>query len=555
MSERPAVDSVARSASAFNRIRGTGAPLLAAVRLLRPSRAASPREALPGSLPEIATYHQLRAPQSESQALPRRVGGDLDLDLVFRRVDTSTSTVGQQVLYDLLHRPSADPAVIADRDSLIAELSGDPALRERICDAVAGLRGRGAYALPYLFAAPIGDRPRWWPLLPLLACASLLCMALSFVQPIALLALLVVVLVNMGVQASFRPTLERFVAPMAALSPLLAGARRIAGEGHAGVRAQVAGLKPACDRLMQLDGYARRFVRELNGNELAATLVGYANLFFLLDLNAFVFGIARVRRHRADLAAVFETVGWLDAACSIARFRESLPVWCAPSFTPAGKRIAARGLYHPLLTAPVPNDLCLDGQDLVVTGSNMAGKTTYLRAAGVAAVLAQSIATVPAESWTAPLVRVETLIARSDDLASGKSYFLVEAEIVRELVRSAGSPGQHLFIMDEIFRGTNTRERLSASAAVLRYLSRGNDLCLVATHDVELERLLDGGWTFWHFRESVGGDGMSFDYRVHAGVASAPNALRLLEASGYPKEITDDALAVHAALGNAVTAT
>ena len=280
-----------------------------------------------------------------------------------------------------------------------------------------------------------------------------------------------------------------------------------------------------------------------------ATVVGYANLLLLLDLNAFVFGITRVRRHRADLKALFESIGFLDAACSVARFRESLPAWCAPSFVSTGKRIDGRGLYHPLLTSPVVNDLRLDGQDLLVTGSNMAGKTTYLRAAGVATVLAQAIATVPAESWTAPLLQVATLITRNDDLARGKSYFLVEAEIVHDLLRSATSPGQHLFIMDEIFRGTNTRERLSASAAVLHHLGRGDNICLVATHDVELEHLLDSGWAFRHFQESVGEGGMDFDYHVRPGVSSTPNALRMLEASGYPRELIEDAFVNYAHLG------
>ena len=103
--------------------------------------------------------------------------------------------------------------------------------------------------------------------------------------------------------------------------------------------------------------------------------------------------------------------------------------------------------------------------------------------------------------------------------------------------------------MDEIFRGTNTRERLSAAAAVLRYLGHGDNICLVATHDVELEQLLDGGWAFRHFRESVGEGEMDFDYRVHPGVSSAPNALRMLEASGYPKEVLEDAFTSYARLG------
>lgn len=550
MADRPGREVTAGPFDAFNPIQGIGTRITTAVQLLHAARASDAREPLLGDLSAIANYHDLLDGPDQAPALSPRACTDLDLDLVFRRVDTCASAVGQQVLYGFLHRPLDRADEIGARGALVEALSTQAEVRERISAAVGELRGQGAYSLPFLFLGPAPDRPRWWPLVPLLSFASVAAILGSFMTPFAWLALAVIAVVNMGVQASFRPTLERFVAPMAALPGLMNAAQRLGAMQHPTLRAHVAALGMARRRLGHLDRYARRFVQELHGNELKDTLVGYANLLFFLDLNAFLFGIARVRRNREDLKALFESIGRLDAACSVARFRESLPAWCTPTFGPTGKRIDVHGLYHPLLTSPVANDLHLDHQDLVVTGSNMAGKTTYLRAAGVAAVLAQSIATVPAVSWNAPVLHVGTLITRNDDLASGKSYFLVEAGIVSDLLRSATLPGQHLFIMDEIFRGTNTRERLAASAAVLRYLSRGDNICLVATHDVELEHLLDANWAFWHFRESVGESGVDFDYRVHPGVSSAPNALHMLEASGYPRELLEDAFALYERMGH-----
>lgn len=549
MADHPPRDAAAGPFDAFNPIQGIGVRFTTAVHLLRAARASDGREALLGDLSAIASYDHLLDAPDVVPALSPRACTDLDLELVFRRVDTCASTVGQQMLYSFLRRPLPKADEVGARGALIDALSTQAEVREQVSSAVDGLGGHGAYSLPFLFLGPIPDRPRWWPLVPLLSFASVAAIVGSFVTPFAWLALAVIALVNMGVQASFRPTLERFVAPMAALPGLMNAARRLGAVEHPALRAHVGALGEACRRLGHLDRYARRFVQELHGNELKDTLVGYANLLFFVDLNAFLFGIIRVRNNREDLKALFELVGLLDAACSVARFRESLPTWCAPTFGPVGKRIEIHGLYHPLLTSPVANDLCLDHQDLVVTGSNMAGKTTYLRAAGVGAVLAQSIATVPAESWSAPPLHVGTLITRNDDLASGKSYFLVEAEIVSDLLESATLPGQHLFIMDEIFRGTNTRERLAASAAVLRYLSRGDNICLVATHDVELEVLLNDNWAFWHFRESVGENGLAFDYQMHPGVSSAPNALHMLEVSGYPKEVLKDAFAEYERLG------
>jgi DNA mismatch repair ATPase MutS len=191
----------------------------------------------------------------------------------------------------------------------------------------------------------------------------------------------------------------------------------------------------------------------------------------------------------------------------------------------------------------VPNSIHVVDASVLITGSNMSGKTTFIRALGVSAVLAQTVHTTCAAVWRAPMLHVRTSIGRADSIVDGKSYYLAEAESVRALVRASGSGQQHLFLLDEIFRGTNPTERVAAASAVLSYLSRGSDLVFVATHDIEVLELLGDGFGAYHFRESVDGGVLTFDYRIHPGPSSTRNAITLLRLMEYPEELVAEAMA------------
>lgn len=141
------------------------------------------------------------------------------------------------------------------------------------------------------------------------------------------------------------------------------------------------------------------------------------------------------------------------------------------------------------------------------------------------------------------MLQVRASIGRTDSVLDGKSYYLAEAESVRAPVRATGGGQQHLFLLDEIFRGTNTTERVAAASAVLSYLNRGRDLVFVATHDIEVLELLAGGFDAYHFREQVDNDVLTFDYRIHSGPSSTRSAITLLRLMEYPEELVADAMA------------
>jgi DNA mismatch repair ATPase MutS len=251
-------------------------------------------------------------------------------------------------------------------------------------------------------------------------------------------------------------------------------------------------------------------------------------------------------------------VGEVDAAVSVASYRVATRGWTRPAFRAAGTAVL-NDVCHPLLPDAVPNSITLaPPHGVIITGSNMSGKTTFLRTVGVTAVLAQTINTCLASRYEAPIFAVRSCIGRADDPSTGKSYYLVEVESVLALVHAARSRVPHLMLFDELFRGTNAVERIAAGEAVLRaLLAPGVDggpsphAVLVATHDQELVDLLDGVYASYHFTDTVDDYGLAFDYRLQSGAATTRNAIALLGQRGAPQDLVAHALARAQALDRA----
>ncbi len=244
----------------------------------------------------------------------------------------------------------------------------------------------------------------------------------------------------------------------------------------------------------------------------------------------------------SDLSRWFEVIGDVEAISSLAALHADDPGASIPQLVDAGAQegLVARGLGHPLLPAGgrVENEVeeMKLGHALLVTGSNMSGKSTFLRALGVNAVLAFAGGPVIATSLRLPLCRLGTSIRVADSLKSGVSHFYAEVQKlahVVELAKKGDLPV--LFLLDEVLHGTNSRERQIGARWVLAELLRRGSFGVITTHDMELCRLPDELMTHvrqHHFRESVHGDEMTFDYTLRQGPVTSGNALRLMQRVG-----------------------
>jgi hypothetical protein len=261
--------------------------------------------------------------------------------------------------------------------------------------------------------------------------------------------------------------------------------------------------------------------------------------FFLWDLNCAIFLDGWRARAGKAIGKWFEALGDAEALASFATFayESSDRTWPELKDEPCFR---AKGLAHPLIPAEkrITNDVDLGtkGHALIVTGSNMSGKSTLLRALGLAAVLARAGAPVSAARLEIGPLKVATSMRVRDSVTEGVSRFYAELLKLKRVVGAArAGDGAVLFLLDEVLHGTNARERLIGGAAIVRELIARGSLGAVSTHDLalgDLARDLPGAVENVHFEEQVKGDEMTFDYRLRTGVVESSNALRLMRAVG-----------------------
>jgi MutS-like protein len=259
-----------------------------------------------------------------------------------------------------------------------------------------------------------------------------------------------------------------------------------------------------------------------------------------------LFALDRWRRTAGlRVRAWLEAIGELDALTALATARRDNPEWCMPEIdTPPV--VVAEALGHPLIAFErrVTNDVEVGppGTMLLVTGSNMSGKSTLLRAIGLNAVLAQAGGCVCAARMRLPPSDLQSSIRIQDSLELGLSYFMAALARLKGVVDAAERPRQGrvlLYLLDEILQGTNSAERSIAVRAVARHLLDAGAIGAMTTHDLSLaeEEPLKSSARLVHFTEIVDEDGtMRFDYRLREGIATSRNALRLMQMIGIDLE-------------------
>lgn len=252
-------------------------------------------------------------------------------------------------------------------------------------------------------------------------------------------------------------------------------------------------------------------------------------------------------RFRQELKHSFpvwvDTIQELDALCALANFGYLNPEYAFPEITRDAQPILkARGLGHPLI--PVEQCVCNDflvehlGEVAIITGSNMAGKSTFIKTVGINLCLAYAGAPVCAADWRSLLFRLLTCIRISDSIADGFSYFYAEVKCLKALLRELEAQDELplLYLIDEIFRGTNNRERLLGSRAYIQRLLGAHGVGLLATHDLELAHLADENPQArnYHFRDEVRDSRLAFDYAIRPGPCPTTNALKIMALEGLP---------------------
>ena len=466
--------------------------------------------------------------------------GDLAMDEVFAAIDRTRSVTGQQVLYHQLRTGLAGPVLLAERARQQDILRDDASLRERLQLLLEQLNRPGAEYVAPLLLGGMPDKPRLAWLYRSLAVASMGCLVATGFFHWMVVPVLVLLLVNVAISATYGQRILPHFTGFASINTLLGVAAEVAKLPDRHALPQLGALRQSAPLIAGLRKRLGWLVADRSAMpEMTQWLFGYLNMMFLFDVLIFLRSLKILREKQSQLVGIFEALGSLDASIAVASYVSGLPVFCRPELVET-RRLEVTGIYHPLIPNAVDNPLSLTDRGALIAGPNMAGKTAFIRTIGINLILAQTLDLCLARRAILPRAVVRSAIRREDKLSEGSSYFYSEIKQVQEFTQLGAGGLLHVILIDEIFRGTNTIERIASSAAVLRHLAR-TQIVLATTHDSELQALLGDVFAMYHFSDQVVNGTYGFDYHICTGPVRSRNAIKLLALSGYAKEITDEA--------------
>jgi hypothetical protein len=488
-----------------------------------------------------------------------------DLDLFGRAsvnhlLDSATTPMGAASVARWLTDP-ASPETIRARQAAVIDLAPRLDLRQEL-ELLGRLRERGAPDPEPFFAWAEGkrwlaDRPLLrglsWLLPGLFWGLAALQIAAVTVLPFWLLPLAAMILVSQTAGRQAHAVLSHVYGQEGALVAYADQLQLLAGAGFAAdelerLRATLTTTgQPAHRHLSRL--------HRLAGLVIPASSLAYGivQAITLWDLHL----VAAMERWQVVAGgrarSWLTTVGEIEALAALAILAHDEPSWAFPAVDNSTSTLQASALAHPLLPAStrIGNDVEVGppGSFLLVTGSNMSGKSTLLRAIGANVVLAQAGAPVCAAACSLPPLTICTSMHVEDSLERGVSYFMAELQRLKGVVDAArdaaGGERRLLFLLDEILQGTNTAERQIAARRIARHLVAAGAIGAISTHDLQLAEAPEIATIAHpiHFRETVSTDGagpaMSFDYTARQGIATSTNALRLMEMIGLDLQPSD----------------
>lgn len=474
---------------------------------------------------------------------------DLDLKSVFNYIDRANSKPGKQYLYKKLHFPETSIDNLLILDKKIETLNADAPNREIIELELSKLNHTNAYQVVNLFLK--SHAPLFAPVMNIYikAVPYLILTAIISLLIIPNTVSLIILGVLFGYNIIFHFASKRKIAAYSNSLPQLLIMHKVAV--WLVRNAKTGDTEEIKKSLINLAGLKRslsivNFESELiiDSGSPGYVVFQLFKTLFLLEPHIYTNSVKHIGRYRDDIEKVYTFVAEIDMLIAIQSVREGLPFYNKPEFIDQNAKMDITDLYHPLIDKCVPNSLYTRAdKGALITGSNMSGKTTFIKAIAVNTLLAQTLFTSCARAYKAPFLKIQTSIKITDSIEEQQSFFQAQASAILNIVDHSSNTEtvKSLVIIDEIFRGTNTIERIAAAKSVLSYITANDNFVFVSTHDLELAELLDEDFAIYSFVDSKSGKTLVFDYKLKEGLLKSKNGIAILASMGYPESVIEDA--------------
>ena len=488
----------------------------------------------------IRNYHEA---VSETECVDSVTWNDLNMDDVYQRINNCDSSVGEEMLYEMLHDTNRDAKQETILEQRINLFDAHEEKRQKV-ETILSDQGKDKlsyYTPSYMLSLKdFGVKNiifyRVLQILLILAAAT----AIILHNYIGIMILVLVFMGNIGVYVvTVKFRYDEKIQMLGTIVYLLTNAKKLKKELAGTEMGDKLSESLACFGRIDKKTFLLQMQAGRSYGDAFETLQDFLLGATMWHIITFDKVMKMLEHHVAEYMQLYRMVGQIDAAISIGSFRRSLTYYAIPEYT-QDKVVSMEDIYHPLIAHPVQNSAVLD-KNCIITGSNASGKSTFIKTIAINVILAQTIHTCSAKSFLLPESTMITSMAVRDDIISGDSYFIKEIKYLKRILDAVTAERTVICVVDEILRGTNTQERIAASKAILEYLNGKNCIAMVASHDKELTELSYLDYDNYHFSEKIGEADVVFDYKLQKGPATSQNAIRLLEITGFPQSVINRA--------------
>lgn len=466
---------------------------------------------------------------------------DFDIDDIFKFVDRTSSKIGQQYLYFKL-RTIGSINELLKFDELTNIFQKDKELSISCQLELAKLNNNNSYYLEELINDKQLEKPKHLWFIRSLTITAIASCILVFFYPLFGLLLIPILAINMVYHYKNKHSVTYYLNGVNQLSRALKVSKKLSANAKITSHFKDFTFINNIQKI-QFKTEFIAFEKNVSNEFLFAFwfLFEMIKIMFNVEYLMFYSFLNAISKERKSIEDLFLFIGEVDAAISTASLKSGNLKICTPTFNKQNT-LEVQEIYHPLIEKCIANDVTLSNKSMLLTGSNMSGKTTFIRTIAVNSILAQTLNICFADVYNAPFYKVYSSIRITDDLLDNTSYYLQEVLTVKELIEASKDKQPCLFVLDEIFKGTNTIERISGGKAILSFLNKKQHTVLVSTHDIELTELLQkDNYELFHFSEQIESNELFFDHKLKKGKLKTRNAIKILELYKYPLEIIKEA--------------
>ena len=464
---------------------------------------------------------------------------DLDMNLVYSKMNYCKSSAGDEYLYYILRSPQTADYDWSDIENKIDHFKEDSVYRAELSVCLHDIGRTKNYSI-YSYIDKLDEAKRTSAFMTIAGVLMYIpAIAICFFNLVVGISLIfVLALFNIATYFKQKSIIEPYIICFEYVFRILKNCDQITQvikNGSDILSQEMTDLVSISNDFRSFKRFSSLVIGDLGSGPLGIVL-DYIKMLTHLDLIKFNTMLDQIKLHRDHVDKIITIIGKIDCYISIGEYRTSLLQFCIPKLDDTYDGIRIEDGYHPLLDNPVPNSINTN-KCVLLTGSNASGKSTFLKMVAVNALLSQTIHTSCSKEYEAPYFNIYSSLSLKDSIVTGESYYMVEIKTLKRIMDASIRKKHVLGFVDEVLRGTNTTERIAASSAILRNLSDKGVLVFAATHDLELTSILDDIYENYHFEEEMKDDDVTFPYKLSCGKATSRNAIKLLDILGYDKNI------------------